>query len=135
MMIADAKRLPNGTFTTISVGNMFLDCLDRSQIDPEGHPTAMMYTKATRDVPKALAPDVQTTRLRVVDPYRDPHIWAIVDDACNSCAHGEFWMKDAIEKWKKLGHSPVLKSDEQTSFSGLGQNTTQGQYWIRFSSG
>ena len=102
MMIADARRLPNGTFTTISVGNMFLDCFDRSQIEPEGHPTVMMYTKATRDVPKALALDVQTTQLRVVDPYRDPHIWAIVDDACNSCAHGEFWMKDAIEKWKKI---------------------------------
>jgi hypothetical protein len=47
--------------------------------------------------------DYQTTSLRVVDPINDEGVWAIVDDACNSCCHGASWRKNAEAKWKNKG--------------------------------
>ena len=35
--------------------------------------------------------DQQTQTPRVVDPILDEGVWAIVDDGCNSCCHGELW--------------------------------------------
>ena len=35
--------------------------------------------------------DNQTQNFRVVDPIADDGVWAIIDDGCNSCCHGEVW--------------------------------------------
>ena len=35
--------------------------------------------------------DSQTLSLRVVDPIADDGVWAIIDDGCNCCCHGEVW--------------------------------------------
>ena len=44
--------------------------------------------------------DNQTLNLRVVDPIADDCVWAIIDEGCNSCCHGEVWRKNAQAKMK-----------------------------------
>ena len=39
---------------------------------------------------------------REVDPYEDPHVWAVVDDGCDSACHSIFWHENAKQKWQKL---------------------------------
>ena len=34
----------------------------------------------------------------VVDPIADDGVWAIIDDGCNSCCHGEVWRQNAEAK-------------------------------------
>ena len=77
-------------------------------------------------------PEQQATNLRVVDPLTDPGVWAIVDDACNTCVHGETWRKNAAVKWNALGTQPILNSTEGTSFRGIGRSETSGKWQIPF---
>ena len=39
--------------------------------------------------------DNQTLSLRVVDPIEDDGVWAIIDEECNSCCHGEVVLERA----------------------------------------
>ena len=47
--------------------------------------------------------DNQTLSLRVVDPIADVGVWAIKDEWCNSCCHGEVLRQNAVTKIKVLG--------------------------------
>ena len=51
--------------------------------------------------------DNQTLNLRVVDPIADKGVWAIKDDGCNRCCHGEVRRQYAETKMKVLGLQPI----------------------------
>ena len=65
--------------------------------------------------------------LRVVDPIADEGVWAIKDDGCNSCCHGELWRQNADAKMKVLRFQPKWVHRQATSFNGVGTSTTSGK--------
>ena len=71
--------------------------------------------------------DNQTLSLRVVDPIADDRVWAIIDDGCNSCCHGEVWRQNAETKMKVLGLHPIWLHRKATTFNGVGTSTTSGK--------
>ena len=74
--------------------------------------------------------DNQTLKLRVVDPIADEGVWAIVDDGCNSCCHGEVWRQNAETKMKVSGLHPIWLHRKATIFNGVGTSTTSGKLKI-----
>ena len=60
--------------------------------------------------------DNQTLNLRVVDPIADEGFWAIVDDGCKSCCHGEVWRKTVEAKMKVFGPSTHLDIQKGNNF-------------------
>ena len=58
----------------------------------------------------------QTLSLRVVDPIEDDGVWAIIDEECNSCCHGEVWQQNAEAKMKVFGPTPYLAVKEGNCF-------------------
>ena len=76
----------------------------------------------------------ETQRHRVVDPLRDEGVWAILDDACNSCCHGSAWRKNAEVKWKAKGFKCILIDARPRNFGGVGRGIIQskGQYRMPF---
>ncbi len=132
IMLDEARRLEDGDYTMISIGSMFIDCADRALVIPLAvspqDQTAHVATFARKDAMLALHKECQATHLRVVDPYNDPHVWAVVDDGCNSCCHSTVWHTDARETWRKLGFQSYLISDKPTMFNGVGTRPTTGKY-------
>ena len=59
----------------------FLDCVDRA--------TASSTALVSFGEQAMHFKDNQTLNLRVVDPIADEGVWAIMDDGCNRCCHGE----------------------------------------------
>lgn len=45
----------------------------------------------------------QQNNLRVVDPTQDERVWAIIDNACNSCRHGRSSREDADRQFEQSG--------------------------------
>ena len=74
--------------------------------------------------------DNQTLNLRVIDPIADG-VWAIIDDGCNSCCHGEVWRQNAGTKMKVLGLRPISLHRKATTFNGVGMSTRSGKLKIR----
>ena len=70
--------------------------------------------------------DNQTRNLRVVDPIADEGVWAIIDDGCNSCCHGEVWRQNAEAKMKALGFRSNWLHRKATTFNGVRTSTTSG---------
>ena len=62
---------------------LFLDCVDR----PTEPSTAFA---SFRERPMHFNDD-QSLNLRVVNPIEDDGVWAIIDEGCNKCCHGEVW--------------------------------------------
>ena len=62
----------------------------------------------------------QTLNLRVVDPIADEGDWAIIDDGCNSCCHGEVWRHNAEAKMKVLRLQHIWVHRKATTFNGVG---------------
>jgi len=111
---------------------MFVDCGDRAIAASDVHmnagkrsATAMMFSKETREMPER-----GTTKLRVVDPYEDEGIWAIVDEGANSNTHSDTWRKDADKKWKRLGFQSYLRNATITTFEGVGSKASSGKYQL-----
>ena len=77
---------------------LFLDCVDRAT---EPSSAFVLF----REQPTHFN-DNQTLNLRVVDPIADDGVWAIIDEGCNSCCHGE------------------------TTFNDVGTSTTSGKFKI-----
>ena len=73
---------------------LFLDCVDRA--------TAPSTAFVSFQEQPMHFNDNQTLSLRVVDPIADVGVWAIIDDECNSCCHGEVWRQNAEAKKKVL---------------------------------
>ena len=65
--------------------------------------------------------DHQTLNLRVVDPAADEGVWAIADDGCNSCSHGQ---QNAETKMKVWGLRPTCLYRKATISNGVGTSTT-----------
>ena len=63
-----------------------------------------------------------------MDPFEDEGVWAIVDDACNSCTHSLPWRLNAEEKWRKKGFQAYLKNSKSTKFTGVGSAPSTGQW-------
>ena len=61
----------------------------------------------------------QTLNLREVDPIGDEDFWAIKDDGCNSCCHGEVWRQNAEAKMKVLRLQPIWIHKRATTFIGV----------------
>ena len=59
--------------------------------------------------------DDQTPSSRAVDPIADDGVWAIIDDGCNSCFHGEVWRQNAEVKMKVFGLHPILLHRKATT--------------------
>ena len=69
---------------------LFLDCVDRATASSTAFVSIreqLMHFK-----------DNQTLNLRVGDKIADEGVWAIIDDGCNSCSHGEVWRQNAEKK-------------------------------------
>ena len=141
MMLIEAQQLDGGDYTLLSIGNMFIDCADRVLADRKPPapsapaasaaptvPAAMTFSRERNALVATLHKDRSTTSLRVVDPYADPHVWAIVDDGCNSCTHSDAWRINAEEKWKKLGFKCYVKDKKITTFSGVGSAPSTGKW-------
>ena len=120
---------------------MFIDCADRAIAAPDldtthglkrtltgFQPTAMVCAMQKDCYVATLHKDSCPTNLRVVDPYDDPHVWAIVDDGCNACTHSDAWRKNAEEKWNKLGFNSYLKNGQITQFTGVGSAPSTGKW-------
>jgi hypothetical protein len=157
LMLAEAQKLEDGDYKLLDMGNMFIDCADRSLSDSQGavrepgttivddgcsrnslpgkQRTAMAAVRE-KNVPAEASPslgtvmheDKGTTSLKVIDPFTHPGVWAIVDDGCNSCTHSEKWRLNAMAKWKKLGFAPYLRDSKSTNFSGVGERKTNGKW-------
>eukprot|EP00973_Karenia_brevis_P037094 5113926-Karenia_brevis.AAC.1 len=41
-------------------------------------------------------------KLPTVDIYEDPGIWVCLDEGCTCNCHGKEWVKNAVEKLRKL---------------------------------
>ena len=63
----------------------------------------MLFKEALAVEAIKLRIDQHPARLRVVDPHLDLHVWAIVDDGCDSCTHSDAARQNAEEKWNKPG--------------------------------
>ena len=85
---------------------------------------------AERDKAITLMPERGNTSLRIVDPYKDPGVWCIVDEGANSNTHGELWLQNAKEKWALKGVRPVLRDATPTSFTGVGTKASSGSYML-----
>ena len=71
--------------------------------------------------------EAQNYQLRAVDPIEDEGSWAIVDDACNSCCHGEHWRGSADQKMTRLGFKVKWLHSNPANFSGIGPKRLSGK--------
>ena len=119
-------------YTAISIRNMLIDCADRVLTAPDegtATRTAMVglnfdklqtaVVASKTNTPKWHA-ELCTRSRRVVHPYVDPHVWAVVDEGYKSCTHPERMRKDAERKWKKFRFALYLKSSKAMTFFGIG---------------
>ena len=74
--------------------------------------------------------DNQALNVQVVDPIADEGVWAMIDDVCKSCCHGEVWRQNAETKMKVLGLQPIWEHRKASSFNGVGTSTTSGKLKI-----
>ena len=88
----------------------FLDCVDRA--------TASSTAFGSFREQPMHAKDNQTLNLRLVDPIADEGVWAVMDDGCNSCCHGEVWRQRAEAKMKLLRLHPIWLHRKATTFNG-----------------
>ena len=80
-MLEQVSRLSDGDDEQSMMVQLFLDCIDRATASS----TAFV---SFREQPMHFK-DNQTLNLRVVDPIADEGVWAIKNDGCNRCCHGE----------------------------------------------
>ena len=92
MMLDQISRLSDGDHEQSIAIQVFLDCIDRATTPS----TAFVWF---RQQPMHFN-DNHIQSLRVVDPIADEGVWAIKDDGCNSCCHGEVWRQNADAKKK-----------------------------------
>ena len=74
--------------------------------------------------------DNQPLSLRVVDTIADDGVWAIIDDGCNRCCHGEVWRQNAEAKMQALGFHPIWLHRKATTSNGVATSTTSGKLKI-----
>ena len=82
-------------------------------------PTPVEFTKTRSNELAALA---------YVNPFKDPGIWAILDEGCNSSTHTRTWREDAEAKWLKKGFKCYISNPKSAKFTGIGQTNSTGRY-------
>ena len=122
MTLEQISRLLDGDYEQSMMFQLFLDCVDRATASS----TAFV---SFREQPTHFK-DNRTLNLRVVDTIADEGVWAITDDGCNSCCHGEVWRQNAEGKMKFLGLHPIWLHRKATIFNGGGTSTTSGKLKI-----
>ena len=100
MLLDQISRLSDGDHEQLMMVELFLDCMHFD--------------------------DNQTLNLRAVDPIADEGVWAIIDDGCNSCCHGEVWRQNAEPKMKVLRLQPIWVHRKVAIFNGVGTSATSG---------
>ena len=93
-MLDQISRFSDGDYEQSLMVQLFFNCIDRAATPS----TAFVWF---RGQPMHVNDD-QTLSLRVVDPFVDEGVWAIIDDGCYSCCHGEVWRQNAEAKMKVL---------------------------------
>ena len=121
-MLEQVSRLSDWNFEQSAMFQLFLDCIDRAT-----NSTTAFVSLRERPVH---VDDNQTLSLRVVDPVADDGVWAIVDDGCNSCCHGEVWRQNAEAKMKALRLQPIWVHRKVSTLNGVGTSTTCGKLKI-----
>ena len=81
LMLEHVSPLSDADFVQSAMVQLFLDCADRAT-----EPSTDFIP--FRDRPMDFD-DNQALSLRVVDPFADDGVWAIIDEECSSCCHGE----------------------------------------------
>ena len=118
MMLDQISRLPDGDYEQPMAIQLFLDRIDRAT-------TPSTAFVSFREQPMHFN-DKQTLTLRVVDPIEDEGVWAIIDDGCNSCCHGEVWRQNAEAKMKVSGfHSTLFGYTERQLLSMASERAQQ----------
>ena len=69
--------------------------------------------------------------LRVIDIYRDKHVWGVLDEGCNSTCHGTEWRKNANKKFARRGawaEGKKIPNSTRKHFRGIGTGMSDGKY-------
>ena len=69
--------------------------------------------------------DLVYMNFETVDIARSSHVFAVLDEGCNSTCHSKAWAVDAEARLARLGYSMPLKDDSCKSFAGLGSGNTK----------
>ena len=104
MMMEQVSRLSDKDYKQMMIVQLFLDCIHRAN-------ASSIAFVSFREQPMHFH-DNQSLNLRVIDPIADG-VWAIIDDGCDSCCHGEVWLHR-----------------KATTFNGFGMSTTSGKLKI-----
>ena len=121
MMLEQVSRLSDEICEQPAMVQLFLDCVDRAT-----EPSTAFASFRERSVHFN---DNQSLNLRVVNPFEDDGVWAIIDEGCNRCCHGEVWRQNAEAKMKVLGLYPIWLHRKVT-FNCVGTSTTSGTLQI-----
>ena len=97
IMLEQLSRLSDGDYGQSAMVQLFLDCVDRAT-----EPSTAFVSFQERHMH---CDDNVALSLRVLDPIADDGVWAIIDDGCNSCCHGDVWRQNAEAKMKVFGPS------------------------------
>ena len=60
-----------------------------------------------------------------IDIEKSPHVFALLDEGCNSTCHSSAWAAEAEKKLARFGYTMPLKDDGGKSFAGLGSGSTK----------
>ena len=66
----------------------------------------------------------QVPDLPVVDPKTSPHLWAVVDTACNTSVCSEGWIEKGKKIWEGYGYQPIRTSSRTGPYGGLAGDAT-----------
>ena len=115
-MLEQVLCLSNGDYKQSTMLRLPQGCVDRAA-------ESITASVLIREQPMN-SQDKQTLSLRAVCPIAYGGVWAIIDDGCNSCCHGEVWRRKAEVKMKVLGLHPSWLHRKATTFNGVGTSTT-----------
>ena len=95
-----------------------------------GEPIAFYGFKAFKNNEEVFHRDLQPTHLPVIDTRLHEGVWALIDEGCNTCCHGELWRKNAEMKFRRLGFTPTLETEKESEFKGIGKKESTGVWRI-----
>ena len=104
MMLEQVLCQSEGDYNQSAMVQLFMDCVDLAT-----EPFTACVTFRERPMH---FDDNQTLSWRVVDPLAEDGVWAIMDDGCNGCCHGEVWRQHAEAKMEVFGPSSYLAAQQ-----------------------
>ena len=64
------------------------------------------------------------SKLPVVNIRTSPHVFAVLDEGCNSTVHGEDWGHESMSKYASFGYSTRFAKETSKTFKGLSGSTS-----------